>query len=238
MQDPPRPQPPSKEQIEALKPRGGFVLLGAPIVAIGFVFVAYGWLLFNGWVGRSASGPEATYLVSGCPEAAEVMRARVAEMGLPEPVVAATEGGFVFTVALPSAATDPEAFGETLSAPGRFAMHGGGEVLATEAQIASAGVRMDLTMTPATLVVLDDEGTSRVYDWMNRQPDERTRIELDGVEVWSFGNRKTTTNGEFEIPPSADDDRLRMELAASRGIILNDGPLPCPVTLQRQSTAP
>lgn len=232
MQDVPKPPPPTLEHIEQMKPKGGFVLLGAPIVGIVVVFALYAWLLFNGWIGKPATGPQVTYAVQGCAEAAQVMQGRIEEMGLAPATITAVPGGFELSVGLPTAETDPGTFGQTLGARGHFAMRAGDQVLATHEHVVSAGVRMDLTMTPATLVVLDEVGTKQVYAWMNGSPDARTQMDIDGVEVWSFHNQKTTTAGEFEIHPSAEDDQSRMELAASRGIILARGPLPCDVQIQ------
>ena len=84
-------------------------------------------------------------------------------------------------------------------------------------------------MSPATLVVLSDSARDTVYGDMNGHPEGSMDLWLDGEKVWTMSNLKPTQNGEIEVPPDAENDQARMELAAGRGIALNNGPLPCPV---------
>ena len=227
---PDRPQDvPLEERVEQLKPRPGCVLLGIPVLAVVATFIAYAWLFWNGWVGRPASGPEVELAFEGCGEASDIVLDRLEDMGLGRPGVTRSATGFRLTTQLPSAESTAAELGAVLATPGRFEMRDGAEVLATHQDIAYAGVRLDLTMSPSTLVMLQDAGRDRVYARMGEKPDAKTHMYVDGVEVWAFGNRKPSMNGEFEIPPDAEDDKARMKLAAARGIVLNHGPLPCEV---------
>lgn len=223
------PGAPLHEQVEQLKPRPGCVFLVLPIVGVVLTFLAYGYLLWNGMVGRPASGPEAELAFEACPDAAAVVGARLAEMGLGEPPITASPTGFSVRVRLPSADADPAAFAAVLAMPGRLELRHGDELLADEGDLTYAGVRLDVMMSPSTLVVLEPGARDRVYARMGADPGGKTRMILDGIEVWSFSHQTPSMNGEFEIPPSASDDRARMELAAARGIALQQGPLPCPV---------
>ncbi len=235
---PQRPEDvPLEQKVEQLRPRAGCVLLLLPVVAVFLTFLAYAWLLWSGWNGRPATGPEVQFAFAGCPEAAPVVVDRLDDMGLGRPEVRPAPDGFALTVRLPAPDTDPAALASTLATVGRFEMRDGDEVLATHDDIAYAGVRLDVTMSPSTLVVLRPEGRDRVYARMREQPGGSTAMVLDGEEVWRFSNRRPTMNGEFEIPPDAANDRARMELAAARGIVLNHGPLPCALVPRVESPA-
>lgn len=222
---------PLETRVEQLKPRPGCLLLGIPVLAVVATFVAYAWLFYNGMIGRPATGPTVELHFAGCQDAGAVVVERVADMGLGRPEVRTHPGGFQVRVQLPTPTTDPMDLASTLATTGAFQMRDGDEVLVDSGDIASAGVRLDLGMSPSTLVVLEPEGRDRVYARMGERPDAKTSMWIDGVEVWSFGNRRPSMNGEFEIPPDAANDEERMKLAARRGIVLNHGPLPCTLTV-------
>lgn len=230
------PGAPLDEQVAQLKPRPGCVFLVLPIVGVALTFLAYGWLLWNGWIGRPATGPEVEIAFEGCPEAAPVVVARLQEMGLGAPPTSQRPGGFSVTAQLPTATMSPTRFAADLAVPGRLEFRHGEELLADEGDLVYAGVRLDVMMTPSTLVILEAEARDRVYARMGADPGGKTRMILDGVEVWSFSHQTPSMNGEFEIPPSAANDQERMELAAARGIALQQGPLPCPVKVVSATT--
>lgn len=227
----PLPEVPLEDKVEQLKPRPAAILLLVPLLAVLATFFAYVYLFASGWVGRAASGPEVELAFHGCPDASPVVLDRIEDMGLGRPEVRTTEDGFRLAVNLPSADTDPEQLAGVLATTGRFEMRDGDEVLATHDDISYAGVRLDVTMSPSTLITLHDEGRDRVYARMGDKPDAKTAMVIDGEQVWAFGNRRPSMNGEFEIPPDAENDQARMELAAGRGIFLNHGPLPCDLTV-------
>jgi hypothetical protein len=180
-------------------------------------------------IGRPAEGPAVELTFQGCPDAADIVVARAADMGL-SPTLRPSTGGFIVALTLPTADTDTGPLADVLATTGLFTLRAGDLVLATQDHIVSAGVRLDMTMSPSTLIVIEPAARDRAYTHMNGNPEGKLQIELDGVEVWNFSNRKPSMHGEFEIPPDAKDDRARMELAAGRGIYLNNGPLPCPVS--------
>ena len=217
------------EDITRLKPSAGCFFLAIPVVAILAVFLAYVWLFYNGWIGRPASGDGVEYTFRACSEAQDVVRSRVEDMGLADLEIRPTDDGFLLSMTLPSAETRPEDLARVLASPGTFEIRAGDRVLADIDGVASAGVRLDLTMSPSTLVVLTDSARDTVYGHMNGHPEGSMDLWLDGEKVWTMSNLKPTQNGEIEVPPDAENDRARMELAAGRGIALNNGPLPCPV---------
>lgn len=232
------PGAPLEQQVEQLKPRPGCLLLLIPLLAVVATFLAYAWLFWNGMAGRPATGPLVDVSFEGCEDAAPVVLARIEDMGLAPIEVVPGPTGFRTRVQLPSSDTDAHAFADVLASPGQFQLRDGDEVLADHTEIASAGVRLDVTMSPSTLIVLEPDARDRVYARMGEKPDGKLQMWVDGELVWSFSNRKPSMNGEFEIPPDAANDQARMELAAGRGIALNSGPLPCTLTVSALEAAP
>lgn len=213
--------------------------MAAPPIAIVLVFIAYAWLLYNGWIGRPADGEVAVLDFEGCEEAAPILEARVKDMGLGNPTVEFEAGHIRVNAQLPDRPNAATEISHALSQPGELLVLGDeGNVLMTSAEIDYAGVRMDITMSPSTLIVMTDSGRERVYDYIRQNPGGKLHYRIDGQDVWSHGNQKPLGPGEIEIPPDAQDDAARIELAARRGIALNNGPLPCEITALVGTTDP
>lgn len=210
--------------------RVGCALFAAPPVAIAVVIALYAWLLMHGLAGRPAEGRVETMNFRACAEARPVVEARARAMGL-DPVLESVEGGFRLTATLPAEEDVAAAIPGTLADPGRFSLRAeDGTVLVDNAGVAAAGVRMDLLMRPATWVRFAPEARDRVHAHVRAHPTGTLLVVVDEVEVWRHANEKEPGAWEIEIPPSAENDRARMHLAARRGIVL-DAPLPCEVAL-------
>jgi hypothetical protein len=224
-----RPQSPTPEE---MMPRPAAIFLLAPIVAVGIVFGLYVYLFWHGYVGRVASGETVAMHFEGCTPAQEVVLARAEEMGLGSPVLVGGEGSrFTLAAMLPEEPEARSAIPETLATRGLLELHGGGEVLITNADLVSSSVRLDITMSPTTLLVLTLDGAKVVAKHMNAYPDDRMDYILDGDKIHDQSNRKPFSEAELEIPPSAENDRARMALAAHWGIVMGR-PLPCDVSLR------
>ncbi len=211
---------------EEMTPRPGAFFLLVPVIAIFIVFLLYAYLFASGMTGRPATGLSVEITFETCPEAEEAVRARVEEMGLGEPVFGADAAGFTLTAVLPDTPDAVEQIPPTLSTTGLFEVRAGDEVLVNSADVLSAGVRLDMTMAPTTLIVLTLDGAKVVAKHMNADPEGTLSFFIDGVEVYSQSNHTPFDEAELEIPPSADGDQARMALAAHRGIIVGN-PLPC-----------
>jgi hypothetical protein len=210
------------------RPLWGLAILLLPILGVVFTFVAYGVMVGFGVRGRPAEGAQVTLAFTGCAEAAPVLADRLGDMGLdPEPHDV-TEG-FAFDVVLPA---DPEVAGRipaTLAAPGRLEIHGDGAVLATHADVTGASVRMDLMMTPSTLVNLSAASADRIVKHVRAHPEGRLVFVLDGVSIGTQSNRNPVGVGEVEIAPSGLGDEERWRAVAEWSVVV-DHPLPCEVS--------
>ncbi len=200
----------------------GLGILALPIALVAFVFVAYAGLFALGLGGRAGTEPTALGF-DACAEAAPVLGARLADMGF-APVATPDPGGVRFDFAGPS---DPEVRASLpvdLARPGAFEVRGGGEVLATGADVREASVRVDALMVPTTLVLLSDAAAGRVADWVRRDLNASLDFYLDGERIGGQTNG-AVTRGEVEVAPPIDDPKLRLRATAAWSVLI-DHPLP------------
>lgn len=210
-------------------PRKGALLLLIPVALIPLVFLAWGGMIWFGLAGRPADGAEVDVAVTACPEARDPLVARAADMGI-VPSVSPVGGGFVLRMALPSDPASADAVPAALTPPGVFEVRGGDAVLATNADVLEATVRLDLSLSPATLVRLRPDAAERVLAFVRKDPGDRISFWLDGEPVGFQINREVSAN-ELEIWVQEGPDRERLEIAARRGVVI-DHPLPCAVDLR------
>ncbi len=217
--DPPRQRAPA-----VMTPRPGCLLLGIPVLAIVAVFLAYVWLIFTGLAGREAAGERVEIHFEACTEAIDVVERRVAEMGLGDPDLTRQPGGFRLVATLPDDEGVAHSIPTTLSTPGFLTVHGLDADLGTppvldHTGVSSSSVRLDLTMSPTTLVQLERDAILALRSYQKADPGGRFEIRIDGEKVAEWSNQKSLGPGELEIPPDAANDQARMELAAARGIM-------------------
>lgn len=223
--------PSTREQVEMMKPRKGAFIFLIPIAMVVFVFVAYGFMFGLGIRGRAADGERVTLAWQGCPEARDVVARRVEGMGLGDPVFTPTDGGFRLEVTLPS---DPDVAAEiprTLATPGILRAHPVNDparTLLTNADVARGSIRQDLTLSPWTVLSLNAAGLEKLGAFVDEEREGRVVYVLDGLPIGSVSNLKGATP-EVELSPEGRDDRDRMHKAAARAILVDSGPLPCPL---------
>lgn len=233
-------EPHVSDQVEAMQPRKGALLLLVPVALVFATLVAYVGLFALGVIGRAADGERVVLAFAACPEAQPVIARRVDGMGLGDPQFATTPEGFSLTVTLPSDPDVAAAIPTTLATPGRLVARRVGApepVLFTEARVTSASIRQDLTMIPWTVLTLDEAGVASLLAWAREQREGRVEYLLDGAPIGEVSNTQPIS-AEVELSPMLEDDRLRLHRAAEWAIVLNGGPLPCPVTARRASGAP
>lgn len=221
------------EQVEAMQPRKGALLLLIPAAMVGLTFVLYAGMLALGLYGRPADGDRVVMAFTGCAAAAPVVQARVAFMGLGDPVLAERPDGFDLQVTLPADPHVARGIPDTLTAPGRLQAvrrDAPDQVLFTEAEVAHAAIRQDLTLIPWTVLTLTDAGVAALGAYVREDREGRVIYRMDGAEIGSVSNLKGATP-EVELSPELEDDRARLEAAAARAVVLDSGPLPCPLSV-------
>lgn len=221
------------ERAEATRPRMGCWFLAVPVVSIFLVFALYAYMLYHGFQGRLAEGDHVELVFETCPEAQELIVRRVESMGLPLSGVRMDANKLRMEVTLPQ---DPSVAGsipETLASTARFEVWDRDvtdedEPLFGPKDFKYAGVRLTMTASPVTFVVLKPEPAIALRRHMEASPHSGIRFTLDGEEVGSFNNIPSIGDGQVELSPrEATNDKEIMEMAAARGIAINDGPLPC-----------
>lgn len=222
---------PNDPRLKGMRPAWGLAILTLPIVGVVIVAVGYGSLFLSGTRGRAADGPRVEWTFEGCPEARPLIEARVADMGL-EAAFGDAPGGFVAELVLPG---DPEVAAgvpATLTMPGALEVRGANELLVTNADLTDASVRVDLLMYPSTLLRLTPEAAERVKKHVRDLPKGELLFYVDGVRAGRQDNQNPVSVGEIELGLDEGDDKTRMHRAAALSVVLDHGPLPCPVTVR------
>lgn len=223
---------PDDPRIRNARPGWALVILAAPVVLLVFVATAYAVLLGFGLAGRAAGGEHRTVSFRACPDARPVIEARVADVGLTDAVFADVPGGFTLSATLPADPAVADALPATLARPGHLEVRHGDEVLLTDADVVDAGVRLDMVMIPSTLLRLSPEAARRVTAWREaHHPDGVLEYVLDGAVIGTQQAQYPVEPGELEIAPEGLPDRERMQVAAEWSVVIDHGPLPCPVTV-------
>ena len=222
------------------RPTYGCVLLIVPIVLTVFGVLAYLGMFTLGVIGRTATGERVRIEFASCPEAKALVTDRTALMGLGDPVFADTADGFSLTATLPEDPVDAASIPGTLAAEGRLEVRdpkapAGGPPIVPGEQVDASTVHLGLDGV-ITLVKLDAVGTDVLRDHMIAHPEGEIAYVIDGVTAFSRSNLPAEARGNLEIVTAGPSEHEQLRLAAARSIILDAGPLPCPVTVK--STTP
>lgn len=213
-----------------MRPLVGLAILVVPIVGVIATFVAYGVLVSAGLTGRQARGGDVELRLLACEEAIAPIVGRLADMGL-EAKTRPVPGGFVLNYAPPADAAVAESIPRTLVRHGKMEILWGKHLMATNAHVVSAEPRLDLRMASYVVVRLDTTAAMRVKDTVESDPRGWLTLRIDDVDVAEQPNATPLAEGEVEFAPKTDDDEVRMRTIAEWAVLLDHGPLPCPVEI-------
>lgn len=222
-------EPLTPDDIEALKPRKGALVLLIPVFLVFLVLGVYIVTFVVAVQGRAADGERVTLTWSACPEAQEVIARRVEAIGLGDPVFATIDGGFTLTATLPS---DPQvAMGipATLTEPGVLQAMAGDTVIFDNSDILSGSIRQDLTLIPWTVLRIDDDAVQRLGEAVMAERRGEVDYVLDGRKIARVSNLKGYGPEVEFTAEDASTDLERMMKTARRTVVIGSGPLPCPV---------
>lgn len=229
--------PPLDPRIAAARPGWALVVLAAPIAIFVLVIVLYIGMISLGFQGRGGDGAPVTYEVGGCEDAGPLLEARLGDIGLPVERTSHPGGMQLHTRRIGRPEIDAT-LADTLAQPGAFELRHDDDVLARNAQITDATYRLDGMMDPWLLLRLDDDATKAVVAAVRSDPTGRLTFVLDGTPIAMQPNRRSVRKGEVEgIPLDEIDAAERMRRIASWSVIIDHGPLPCPVQV-REAEAP
>lgn len=219
-------------RIAAARPGWALVVLAAPVVAFVVVIVLYIGMFGLGFQGRGGMGGPVSFEVGGCEAAAEELSGRLTDMGLPA-VVQAHRGGFLLQTERIGRPEIDATLAPTLQTPGAFELRHGDNVLATNANVLEATYRLDGMMDPWLLLRLDEQAVDAVVDAIRSDRRGRMTFFLDGEAIAMQPNGRSVQRGEVEGIPLAElTAEARMQQIAAWSVIIDHGPLPCPVTVR------
>lgn len=227
------------------RPLWGLAILALPLIGLVVVATAYLGMFVLGTRGRPASGEEVALwyeVPADCGGAdagaeavtsfvaAEVVEARLGDMGLKATALPAPAGApaFGFSVAMPADAAVAATIPSTLARPGLARLMGGEQLLADNSDIADASIRMDLLMQPSLLLRLDPDAAERVRSFVRGDPQGKITLLVDGEAVASQRNDRPVQVGEVELTPDdeAMDEQARWAALAELSVTV-DHPLAC-----------
>ena len=202
------------ERIEGARPRLGCWLFAVPVIAILVVFALYAYMLYYGFQGRSAEGDSVELVFESCPDARELIVRRLEAMGLPHSGVRMDGSRLSMQVTLPADPSVAAAVPHTLASTALFEVwdrdsKDDDEPLFVPSDINYAGVRLTMTASPVTFVVLKPEPAAGLRQHMEANPHGGIRFTLDGNEVGSFNNMPSIGDGQIELSPREGDERQR-----------------------------
>lgn len=216
-----------------MRPLVGLAILVLPIAGVVATFIAYAVLVSAGLTGRQGRGEEIELRFLACEEAVAPIVARLSDMGL-DAKTRPVPGGFVLEVAPPDDEAVAASIPATLVRAGKLEVLSGADLLATNADVVAAEPRLDLRMASYVVLRLTPEAASRVTSAVRADPGGSLTLRLDDVDVAQQPNGTPLARGEVEFAPHTDDDVVRMRTIAEWAVVLDHGPLPCPVAVSRQ----
>jgi hypothetical protein len=221
----------STETGNALPPRSEAFrrFTAAPLLFALLLLLATGALAALVVRGGQAAGPRARMGFTGAcaAEAAPFIAARAAAIGLGAPEQALAGDRVELTATLPGLPDDLTHIPALLARPGRLRIGPAEAPLATEADLASAEVRLDEGGLPYAWVSFKADAALRLDEAFAAAHSGSTPITIDGVVVADRPNNALEQAGLRIITQAAMPSRDRMRVAADQAIILSHGPLPC-----------
>ena len=151
--------------------------------------MAYLYLFYSGYQGVDPSGNTVQMQFQSCDEAGQMVLARAEDMGLGNTSLTATDNGFVLASVLPDREDAATEIATTFGSVGLFALRAGDIELANQDDVVDASVRLDITMTPSTLINLNEEARKRIYKHIKDVPEGKMEVWLEGEMVWDYGNQ-------------------------------------------------
>ncbi len=218
---------------QQLQRRGAIALLmlAVPIVSIVGVGAAYAVLWSWGAAGRAADGPGATVTFEGCTEASTVIDARRDAMGLEGSPVEVAGDQLTLRTRLPADPRTHAVIPATLAATGalRVVPASGGAPIVTEDDVAWVGMVLGFLDAPRAEAQLHREPAERLSAWMRAHPADKLLVSLDDIALPARNSSPAIDDGLLQLDRLGETNLARMDFAAHAQIVLEHGPMPCPV---------
>lgn len=224
-----------EDDVYVPRSRAGCLLLLIPTFMLLAMVAAYVVIFIAGIIGTTAKGDRVQVVYAACPAAEGLIRDRVGLMGLGEPEFVDSADGFALTATMPADPKIAAGIPAALARPGRL------EIRAVDAPLTDPplieGERVEAstvhmgTEGAMTLFRLDETGADTLRVHMQQHPEGSIAYWLDGEKVGDRLNMPAEPHGNLEIYGTGPDEMAQMRIAAERSVILDAGPLPCPVAV-------
>lgn len=218
---------PTPADIEALKPSRGVFILLVPLITVLIVLVLYAGTWIVAIQGRAADGERVTLTWRACEGVEEVLRHRVAAIGLGEPVLQRDGDTVSLTATLPADPVIAASIPGTLAERGWLEARVGDQVLFDSSHVTGGSIRQDLTLIPWTVVQLDAHAEQQLQQAVEANREGEVVYFLDDHRIGRISNLKGW-GPEIELQAEgAANDLERMHLTAARSVVIGSGPMPC-----------
>lgn len=204
-------------------------LMAIPLVISVLALGVALYLAFLAPKERAATGARATLrFQTACPaEAGAVILKRAAAIGLGEPALRTTADGLELDATLPGLPDDRTAIPALLARPGKLELRVGDTIVATEADLgAGVELNMDLKGEPYAAIPLMAGAGKRFA-----AASGPVKMTLDGELLLDEPGNAPLKDDRLRASPQGKDNAEKMRRAADWGIVLDSGPLPCPVVV-------
>ena len=221
-------QPPAINHNKSAR-RGCWILV-APIVMVSLIVGAYVLVGLLGFFGNTATGVRQVLHYNSCPAADDILLARATEMGLGNPVLSHVGSLTTLTVTLPENAESAGNIPATIAAKGRLSIATNtSEELFNPENIVSVSLSVGMLGESMVVLELTEEEVNTFKTNIDRVGEAIATF--DGEPFSLIKPKDINKKGQLKMIPTAHDPKTQINMAARAHILLNDGQLPCNVTL-------
>ena len=221
-------QPPAIDHSKSAR-RGCWILV-APIVMVSLIVGAYLLVGLLGFFGNTATGERQVLHYNSCPDADPILLARATEMGLGNPILSHVGSLTTLTVTLPENTEQANDIPKTIAAKGRLSIATNtSEELFNPENILSVSLSVGMLGESMVVLELTEEEVTTFKANIDRA--EEAIATLDNEPFSLIKPKDINKKGQLKMIPTAHDPKTQINMAARAHILLNDGQLPCTVTL-------
>ena len=217
------------------RPKRAQMFMAMPLLFGAFLMVSVFTLGVLVYVGFTPRGDRLTIRLEGaCAVAAEpLVIGRIDAIGLGDPVVEQVPGALVVTATLPGQDPDREraVIPGLLGQAGLLEVRDGEDVLLEQSGMTDAGLRLDENGTAMAVVELTTAAARSLNEHIIAAPEEELGLFLDDVLVAMRPNTKRIDGTELRIIGDKVLPHARMAIAVDQVLVLQNGPLPCGLTV-------
>jgi hypothetical protein len=218
------------------RPKAVTLFMTLPILFGGGLMLSVAGLALVAWLGGEASGERVDIVLEGtcASEAEPIVQARIAEMGLGEPVVRVDGPRILLTATLPGQDADVErrSIPAILAAAGELTVTRGEEVLLSRAEVERAELQLGDAGEAIAVAFIAEAAQERLNVAIDADPEGTLQIRMDGAVIVDRPSIGRVVEQELPIIDAVDvpPDR-RMRAAIDRVLVLTHGPLPCALSV-------